>query len=643
MNYRPDIDGLRAVAVVSVVFFHANLDSFRGGYVGVDIFFVISGYLITSILINDLNKGQFSLINFYERRARRILPALFLVAIACLPFALILMIPDELKDFSYSLMSMLGFSSNVYFWKTSGYFDTSSDLKPLMHTWSLAVEEQYYLLFPVLLFVMSYIRRQILFFVLLAISVFSLVVAEWVTRINPNAGFYLLPTRAWQLGIGALLAIGAEQSIRAVHGWVANLGGALGLMMIAYAIFVFDETYPVPGYWGVVPVLGAALVIACGHNGGWGARLLSWRPIVWIGLISYSAYLWHQPIFAFLRMATFGEASGPAFAVAILLTFGLAYVSWSQVEQPWRQRQRFPRRQVFAWSLVGSVVLLSSAAVLAALPPRMVMPTQEKTPPACNWWSGGDFDDCEVANLDETADRTVVLWGDSYADTLAPALSRVLTNGERTAFIPIISHSCPSLINTRRNEAYRIGRGFAEKCTAHIERTRRLLPEMRPDVVILTSSYLYHAQDINPYNGRPVLLHERDRDLDGEQVVVRSLIETVAFIESTGARVVLVTPHPIVEDFVHRQRWEMLWGTSSTRYEVDTVAAERLRSAILKGLAAADLTVTEVPMLSLLCERNEQTKGCSIFNAEDGVRLVDESHISPRLATRVAERIDELL
>ena len=198
MYYRREIDGLRAVAVLPVILFHAGFELFSGGFVGVDVFFVISGYLITTIIINEMDDGKFSLLNFYERRARRILPALFFVVLCCIPFAWFLLLPSDMKDFSQSLVAVSTFSSNILFWRESGYFDTAAELKPLLHTWSLAVEEQFYILFPLFLMAAWRFGKRAIVWTLIASFAISLAVAHWGAYNKPGDAFFLLPTRAWE-------------------------------------------------------------------------------------------------------------------------------------------------------------------------------------------------------------------------------------------------------------------------------------------------------------------------------------------------------------------------------------------------------------------------------------------------------------
>ena len=257
MQYRREIDGLRAVAVLPVILFHAGFGVFSGGYVGVDVFFVISGYLITSILISELEQGNFSILRFYERRARRILPALFFVMLACLPFAYMWMLPSQLEEFAQSIFAVSLFLSNWLFWSQTGYFGTAAELKPLLHTWSLAVEEQYYLLFPILLLSLwRYGRRSVLGFVVV-VALLSLLLSEWGWRNEPDINFFFTFSRFWELLAGSICAfLTVGRTLKS-----NNVLSAIGLAAIVVSIFAFDDNTPFPSVYALVPVVGTALII----------------------------------------------------------------------------------------------------------------------------------------------------------------------------------------------------------------------------------------------------------------------------------------------------------------------------------------------------------------------------------------------
>ncbi|MCB5187526.1 acyltransferase [Methylobacillus caricis] len=373
MRYRREVDGLRAVAVVAVLLFHAGLLGFSGGYVGVDIFFVISGYLITSIILEELEAGRFSIVNFYERRARRILPALTVVLIATSIAAYIVMPSSLLQTYAQSLVSVASFCSNIFFYLTSGYFSTASDEKPLLHTWSLAVEEQYYVFFPLLVSMLWFVGRSRLALLIIFLSLLSLACSEYLlSQQARDANFYLIFSRAWELFAGSLLAF-SRVSDTPLPRWSREVGSASGLLLIMLAIFSLDEHTPFPGVYALLPVMGTCLVIACSNEQTVVGRLLSSKLMVGIGLISYSLYLWHQPLFAFLRMKSLGEPGTGMFWVAIAMSSLLAISSYYLVEQPFRSKSRFDRKRIFRLSSFSIALILLmgiSGIIFKGLPQR---------------------------------------------------------------------------------------------------------------------------------------------------------------------------------------------------------------------------------------------------------------------------------
>lgn len=359
--YRREIDGLRAVAVVPVILFHAGLPFFGGGFVGVDVFFVISGYLITSIILSEADAGRFSFIGFYERRARRILPPLFLVALVSVPIALLTMVPRDVVNFSKSLVAVSTFTSNIFFWNQSGYFDGNNDLKPMLHTWSLAVEEQYYLIFPLLLMLGLRAGRKSVMLLLIAVAIVSFSLAQFGSY-NGGAAFYLLPTRMWELLVGALVALVAADPRKWVSGHTIELLGALGIALIAAAVVAYGRVR-YSAVHALAPTIGALLVIAFADKQTFTGRLLGCRALVAVGLVSYSAYLWHQPIFAFARLHWLREPTAGTFLVLSALSVGLAGVTYRLVEQPVRDRKKLGRRSAFVLAGAGAVCLATVGIV----------------------------------------------------------------------------------------------------------------------------------------------------------------------------------------------------------------------------------------------------------------------------------------
>jgi peptidoglycan/LPS O-acetylase OafA/YrhL len=359
MNYRREVDGLRALAVLPVILFHAQLSLFSGGFVGVDVFFVISGYLITTIILNEKRAGTFTLINFWERRARRILPALFVVMLTCLPFAWAWLPPQDMKSFSQSLVAVAVYASNILFWLTSGYFETSAELKPLLHTWSLAVEEQFYLFFPIFLMLVWRLGQRSVLILLSILGISSLIAAQIGSVSQPDASFYLLPTRGWELLIGSLIAFHYTNPKKRIPSKIINeLGGLVGLILLTYSIFIFNKKTPFPSLYTLVPTMAAAFIILFSSENTYVGKLLGHKIFVGIGLISYSAYLWHQPLFAFIRHRTVDEPTQITMIVLAISSLGLAYFTWKYIETPFRSKKRFDRKQIFLITIFGSIFFI---------------------------------------------------------------------------------------------------------------------------------------------------------------------------------------------------------------------------------------------------------------------------------------------
>ncbi|MBY5974859.1 acyltransferase [Ferrimonas balearica] len=362
-HYRPEIDGLRAVAVLPVILFHAGINGLPGGFVGVDVFFVISGFLITGIIERELAADNFSIVRFYERRARRILPALFLVLAASSVAALIFMLPYELQGFGRGLLGVALFASNILFWQETGYFAGASELNPLLHTWTLAVEEQFYIIFPILLMMLWRWKMRVVWIVLVALTVCSLLLSDYASTRAPSANFFLLPTRAWELGIGALMALWLTHRPQP-SGILAEGLGIAGLAAIVASVLLYGPETPFPSFHTLLPVLGAAAILYAAQPATLVGRLLSSWPVVGLGLISYSAYLWHQPLFAFARLTALDADPQPWLMLMLAgASLGLAWLSWRFVERPFRRRDGFRRCAVFSMSAVGTGIFITFGSV----------------------------------------------------------------------------------------------------------------------------------------------------------------------------------------------------------------------------------------------------------------------------------------
>lgn len=559
MHYRREIDGLRAVAVLPVILFHAGLTFWSGGYIGVDVFFVISGYLITTILIEQRVRGIYSVLNFYERRARRILPALFVVLLACIPFAWMWLPPYPLEDFARSMAFAALFISNVHFLEHGGYFDLNAELRPLLHTWSLAVEEQYYLLFPLVLFTLGMFRRRkfLIIFALLALA--SLAVAEWGWRKYPDENFYFTPSRLWELLAGSICAVilFRRQVMR------NELLAGLGLALILFASVWFDAAMPFPSVWALVPVLGTCLIILFADGTTWTARLLSLRPVVGVGLISYSAYLWHQPLFAFARIRGAGEVAPWVMAALVVLSLALAWASWRFVEQPFRGHAPLVlpgRRGLFGASAAGIVVIaaagfwtmneegfesrldIDSSPFLARLYHETTFhATAERL---CIGDKGKDLRDLCVAYAPENPERRIAILGDSHSRVLVPAFEKIAETRAATVVLGD-QPGCPPLVGVwliRGGEAARSCHDSAAHFAAQVV-------ESGTDTVVLAARWAMYATGFyGNHDWRTAVTTDPDRTFitEAERLdeLEKGLRRTVEFYREKGIDVILFAQIP---------------------------------------------------------------------------------------------------
>jgi peptidoglycan/LPS O-acetylase OafA/YrhL len=459
IKYRPDIDGLRAVAILSVLAFHLSPANVSGGFVGVDVFFVISGYLISAIVFSEIATRRFSVLVFYERRIRRIFPALFAMLIVVGAVISFFLLPGEFVDYAKSVLAATLSASNFYFAQHSGYFDSPTS-HPVLHTWSLAVEEQFYILFPIFLILTRRLFERWLKHAVVILLFISLAASVATLHYSPTAAFYMPWTRAWELLMGTVISVGLFPRLRV--GWVRNAVTLLGIGLIAYSVLRYTEQTPFPGLAAVIPCLGSALIIGAGESGSTLiGKVLSWRPVAFIGLISYSLYLWHWPVIvlnglglsvnlgavvphrlAFLLVSQKGSK-----LIELLLSLVLGILSWRFVERPFRS---YPRRIERKWLLalsgtVMTILLLSSGAIIYAsgfpgrFPASAVEVASFLTPPGAS--NLGQLGDCVITNENRTTvfdnssclrsvsgKANYLLLGDSHAGALWNGLKTALPN-----------------------------------------------------------------------------------------------------------------------------------------------------------------------------------------------------------------------
>lgn len=466
LTYRPDIDGLRALAVMAVILFHAGVPFMGGGYVGVDVFFVISGYLITSILLKDMRAGTFTLKGFWERRLRRILPPLFVMVVGCMVAGWFLYLPDDFAMLGKEAAAQAIFSSNILFYKEAGYFDRESLLKPLLHTWSLAVEEQFYLFFPpALLWFWIKKPRRVGWFLAMVAAV-SFLLCALVLPNNDELVFYMLPFRAWELLAGALIAFYPDR-IKAPSGKVsASLLAFAGLCGVLVPVFLYDEDTLFPG-WTALPVcLGTALLIWLhGQRSTWLCAVLSVRPLVFIGFVSYAWYLWHWPALVFVQYNPFVDFT-PALAEFCLAgSFGMAVLSWKFVETPIRKGVILSSpKQLYiaaflALALMGGLgwTIYQGKGLPSRLPERVAkyaLGITDTNPMRgqCDKVRPSKIDADEVCITPEGKEGPIdfILWGDSQADAIAPLFFALSEQYDRKGIV-LTHHGCESILDFKKS------------------------------------------------------------------------------------------------------------------------------------------------------------------------------------------------
>jgi len=451
LKYRPEIDGLRAIAVLGVLAEHFRVPGFQGGFIGVDIFFVISGFLITRMISTEIAERRYSIWTFYERRARRILPALFFMLIIATAAAMVLLFPGDLRVYSRTLLGTLLFISNIEFWRiTQDYFQAQRETQPLLHTWSLGVEEQFYLFFPLILMAIARLRQNARTGIIVALTLVSFGVSCWLTKQSQASAFYLLPSRFWELACGSILSeLRPATRSRRVADLLSVAG--FGAIAIGTVLFVPGKT-PFPGLWALLPCLGTvALIVGASNEGCFAKRLLSARPVVFVGLISYSLYLWHWPLLTYLR---FVRPEGPTaldLSIAAAASLIMATVSWRWIERPFRGASNISVKALAAGALSCAAVLtLGIIKAYDGFPGRYDDRVKAILAAEVEPYNSTCFDklpetkSCTIGASTKAA-PSFLLWGDSHADAIMPAVEAAAMQKSRAGAV-VLNHECPPFL-----------------------------------------------------------------------------------------------------------------------------------------------------------------------------------------------------
>jgi len=647
-SHRRDIDGLRAIAVLSVLGFHCGIPWLRGGFIGVDIFFVISGYLICSIIYRDLQSGTFSIARFYARRFKRILPALSVVLFCCLGLALLVMSPVEARLLGNSAIATTLSASNLLFWHQSGYFDAGSGMKPLLMTWSLAVEEQFYLVFPlIMLLLRGRSRRGLLAIlgVLCSLSLSFSLIAEFA---SPSLNFYSPLTRAWELGVGTLLAIWQAGRPRssALASWRLEILAVVGLLMVVIPIFRYLPETRFPGYEALPPVLGAVLIIVSRNASV--NRILGTPPLVGVGLISYSLYLWHWPLLSFARIMSAHPLHPRTIVILMVIAFAAATASYFFVEKPFRAQS--PART--------STVLLSYAGLLLIMVGvSSVFSLSHGLPSRAPELAQVEF----AANIDRDHPCLVytfsalhkfcmpsanplmpsfALLGDSHAEAISNSMRSELTRKNWQLVVLTHPRCGPTKGMTRWNSAKE-----ADSCR---EFNRQVLHYVldRPDILVVALLAGWGGRIYVPDlpNQLPTA---QSTELNAANLEAGVKSE-IAALEAAGKRVILVDDFPEFSfDPVESIRYRTMpfrralnrvilsdepeqWQSTSQDASLELIPAKRAISAEFVDIAKSD------PSLSLVSLKDDFCQGDRCYFANDSeVYYFDADHLSDAGARRV--------
>ncbi|WP_404925053.1 acyltransferase family protein [Mesorhizobium sp. ORM16] len=568
VGYRREIDGLRAIAVVLVILYHsglrvAGLDPFAGGFIGVDVFFVISGYLIGSIVQREVMDGTFSFANFYERRARRILPALYTVLAVTIPFAWLYMLPSAFRDYSASLLATVFSASNLYFWHVASYDAADNLFRPLIHTWSLGVEEQFYVIFPCFLLLVWKFSRKFLTAILCIGLVVSFILAEWMTRHFPDASFFLLPPRIWELGLGVFLARRELTGGRLVSMRSSRVAPAVGLALLICAVPLMRPQWHHPGLVTLIPVAGTALLIWYTGHGDPITRALSSQPFVFVGLISYSLYLWHQPIFAFGRMSATDSVGGMMVFFWILMSVILAIATYRFVEIPTRSRKRTSKHVIWLIASLGAVLLSGGGYywyVQNGLPSRFA----DGLAPIA---AASDIREAQIFQNGKSClnfapeqgpctfhgsnpeGYALVSLGDSHARTLLGPMRDSLDDYRDIAsFTPLNRGGCVFLLGLQRVDVDQPGcpGDYNDKRLDYIGRLKRPIAVLlwRLPILVEQSRYNNGEGGIEPGDDHPHLAKLGETGPADPAAVATAISRTINTLLERGVKVVLVYPVP---------------------------------------------------------------------------------------------------
>ncbi|MGN8062820.1 acyltransferase family protein [Ralstonia sp. 22111] len=639
--YRPDIDGLRAIAVIAVLLFHAFPSLLPGGFVGVDVFFVISGYLISTIIFRSLSADSFSFAEFYAKRVKRIFPALIIVLVTTYVLGWLTLFPDEFQRLGRQILAGALFAQNFQLWHEAGYFNSLSESMPLLHLWSLSVEEQFYLAFPLIAWacLRARLNQGLVTGLLWAGSLAMCLYLSDLEQYSVQA-FYLPHTRAWEILTGALIAYCQVSYVRplsqipkALRSTFVVLAPAIGIALIVYAALMLDKHTPFPSWRAFLPVFGAGLLIASGHGSPVNRFILSWRPLVWVGLISYPLYLWHWPLLSFARILESGTPPVWLRAVALAISLGLAWATYLFAERPARAARAIPRLPVALAMVVACIGLMGAiteamrgiefrAAAADAAGNRFDYPYKHSCRPLMGTTFREDW--CNADTLSAGMPETVMI-GDSFANA-ASTIVRAFDEAEgmrNSDFAQFGRGECPML--------HGYGPEYCQQVTAAAEKYIAETPSVH--TVILASNWPAYYSEKDYHGLRPKQTHQEFMD---------AFTATVEHYQRLGKHVAvfLATPQDTNPRSCVARRFELRDWTPPPNCNYPIANALRgdsdYRLKIIPYLASRGVPVFDP--FRIMCE----AESCRV-SVDRAVLYSDSGHISERGGRYLAQHGRQLL
>ena len=631
-KYRPDIDGLRAVAVLCVVIFHAFPDALKSGFIGVDIFFVISGYLISSIIFENIDRGSFSFMAFYGRRIKRIFPALTLVLLSCLVFGWFGLLGDEFKQLGKHMAAGAGFVSNFYLWQEVGYFNNAAETKPLLHLWSLAIEEQFYIFWPLLVW-LTWKRKTLFLVFFAALLAGSFAYNVSLVRADPTATFYSPATRIWELLTGVLLAYFSTQikhnSTAASTAWhaspaVQQLASTLGVLFLAFGLYKIDSGRPFPGTWALFPVLGSFLLIFAGPAAWFNRFVLSNRVLVWVGLISFPLYLWHWPLLVLGKQRFAQESSPPMLLLIIAISIVLAWLTYRLVERPSRFGQMFGSRKAVVLAVLMAVIAYLGFNIYKREGLTFRIPTSlQKIATFSNDYAVDSNFGCLIPNSDKDLEiprhcfenktvkpkKSILIWGDSYAWGMYAGIYKTANND--ADIYMLAKTGCPPLFEGERTKV--------NFCKPHNARVKDVIKSGKYDQVVLIARWDHWTYQSETY--------------------LANLAKTMDQLKVMGVKqIYVVGPSP---------EWQPGLQDVLVKNALQDVPKHRLQNRLSEGVKtstfldqqlkqlATEKGISYISLLNILCNEN----GCmtKVGNEPEDLIGYDDGHLSRKGGAFVAQ------